>query len=319
MDSIETIISDLGYGRSQLLKSIEGLSQREMTEIPIYEGWTIKDVLAHIVGWDQRTVKTLPLIQQNRAGEIVGIEVEAHNRDSVAVWQEKSLTDVLAALKSTHRQILGILSTMDHVEIDMRRERNGRIITIRSYVIDVMMEHDRQHAVEIEQWRKELEQNIDPKAINAKLHQNQADFWSALEGLEEAALVDKRAVDGWSLKDVVGHIAAWEELMIQAAYHIYDPSRPAAALFGEDIESMNAIMAAKREANSWQTERQALQDTQAAMNEFLAKLLPGDYRLRGPYPWPDDQGTLAELITHAAEHYDDHRPDIERWRNVQPG
>jgi uncharacterized damage-inducible protein DinB len=317
MGRIETIISDLEYGRSQLLKSIEGLSRREMTEIPIYEGWTIKDILAHIVGWDQRTVKTLPLMQQNRAGEIAGIEVEAHNRASVAAWQDKSLAEVLAALKATHQQILDILSTMDHVEIDLRRERNGRIITIRSYVIDVMMEHDRYHAVEIEQWRKKLEQNIDPKAIDAKLHRNQADFWVALEALSKAALVDKRAVDGWSLKDVVGHIAAWEELIIQAGYHIYDPSRPVVSPFGEDIESMNAIMAAKRAANSWQTERQSLLETQAAMNEFLAKLLPGDYRLRGPYPWPEDQGTLAELITQAAEHYDDHRPDIERWRSVQ--
>ena len=195
-----------------------------------------------------------------------------------------------------------------------RRERNGRVITIRSYVIDVMMEHDRQHAVEIEQWRKELEQQIDPKAINAQLHQNQADFWAALEGLAEAALLDPRAVDGWSLKDVVGHIAAWEELIIQAAYHIYDPSRPEVALFGADIESMNAMMVAKRAANSWQMERQSLLDTQMAMNEFLAKLLPGDYRLRGPYPWPEDRGTLAELITQTAEHYDDHRLDIERWR-----
>ena len=62
MANIETIISDLEYGRAQLFKSIEGLSQRELTELPIYEGWTIKDVLAHIVGWDQRTLKTLPLM-----------------------------------------------------------------------------------------------------------------------------------------------------------------------------------------------------------------------------------------------------------------
>jgi hypothetical protein len=256
-------------------------------------------------------------MQQDRAGEIAGVEVEAHNRASVAGWQDKSLAEVLEALKSTHRQILQILSTMDHVEIDMRRQRNGRIITIRSYVIDVMMEHDRYHAMEIEQWRKELEQNIDPKALKAGLHQSQADFWTALDGVEESRLVDKRAVDGWSLKDVVGHIAAWEELIIEAARHIYDPSQPAVSVFGDDIESMNAIMAAKREANSWETERQSLLDTQTAMNEFVAQLLPGDYRLRGPYPWPDDQGTLAELITHTSEHYEDHLSDVERWRSLQ--
>jgi len=317
MGSIETIVSDLEYGRSQLCKSIEGLSRREMTEIPIYEDWTIKDVLAHIVGWDQRTVRTLPLMRQDRASEIVGIEVEAHNRASIATWQDASLAEVLTALKSTHRHLLEILSTMDHVEIDMRRQRNDRIITVRSYVIDVMMEHDRHHAAEIEQWRKALEQKIDPKAIITRLSQNQADFWAALEGLEESVLVDKRAVDGWSLKDMVGHIAAWEELMLEAAHHIHDPSQPKVVVFGDDIESMNAIMVAKREKNSWQTERQYLLDIQSALKELLSKLLPGDFRLRGPYPWPDDQGCLAELITVAADHYDDHLSDIERWRSKQ--
>jgi hypothetical protein len=314
MADIQTIISDLEYGRSQLLKSIDGLSQREMTETPIYEGWTVKDVLAHIIGWDQRTLQTLPLMLQNRAGEVTGVEVEEHNQESVVAWRDKPLTEVLAAMKSTHQQILDILSTVDHVEIDMRRERNGRIITVRSYVIDEMMEHDRKHALEIEQWRKGLDQSIDLEGIKSTWAHNQADFWAALEGLTEADLLDKAAVEGWSVKDVVGHLADWEQLILKAACHIYDPSEPEVPVFGESIEEMNQILAAKREDNSWQSERKYLRETQLALSEFLAKLKPGDCRLRGPYPWPDDQGTLAELISHASEHYVDHLPDIERWR-----
>jgi hypothetical protein len=314
MADIQTIISDLEYGRSQLLKSIEGLSQREMTETPIYEGWTVKDMLAHIIGWDQRTLQTLPLMLQNRADEVTGVEVEEHNQESVRAWRDKSLTEVLAVMKSTHQQILKILAKADHVEIDMRRERNGRIITIRSYVIDVMMEHDRKHALEIEQWRKGLDQSIDPEAIKSTWIYNQADFWAALEGLTEADLLDKAAVGGWSVKDVVGHLADWEQLILKAAYHIYDPSEPEVPVPGESIEEINQTLAAKRKENSWQSERKYLRETQLALSEFLARLKPGDCRLRGPYPWPDDQGTLAELISHASEHYVDHLPDLERWR-----
>ena len=64
---------------------------------------------------------------------------------------------MLAALKSTHQQIVDIISSLDHVEIDMRRERKGRTITIRSSIIEVKVEHERQHAVEIEEWRKKNE------------------------------------------------------------------------------------------------------------------------------------------------------------------
>ncbi len=315
MASIQTIISDLEYGRSQLLKAIEGLSQRELTQIPIYENWTIKDMLAHIIGWDQRTLQTLPLMLQDRADEIAGVEVEKHNLESVAAWHDKPLAEVLVALKSTHRQILDILSAVDHIEIDMRRQRHGRIITIRSYVIDVMMEHDRKHALEIEQWRKDLEQNIDLPAIKARLFQNQAEFWAVLEGLEEAELIDKAAVAGWSIKDVAGHIADWEELILKAAYHIYDPSQPAVDIIEADVETVNALMAARRANNTWLAERKNLREIQRAFKALVDKLKPGDCLLRGPYPWPDDQGTLAELIEQAADHYADHLPDLERWRH----
>jgi hypothetical protein len=58
MSNISAIVSGLEYSRSELLKSIEGLSQRELTETPIYEDWTIKDVLAHVIGWDRRVLQT---------------------------------------------------------------------------------------------------------------------------------------------------------------------------------------------------------------------------------------------------------------------
>jgi uncharacterized damage-inducible protein DinB len=315
MGSIDAIVSDLEYGRTQLLKSIDGLSQREMTQIPIYDEWTIKDVLAHVLGWDRRVLNTLPLMLQHRASEIPGVDVEEYNRESVAAGRLMSLDEVLAAIKAAHRQIVEILAPLDHKEIDMRRERHGRIITIRSYVIDVMTDHEREHALEIAQWRKALDQAIDLDALRHDLVQAQADFWAVLEGLDQAELLDPAAVAGWSVKDVAGHLADWEELMLQAAHHIYDPSLPPAPLLGDSTDAVNAHLAARHQAATWPAERKRLRDLQLALREFVARLKQGDCLLRGPYPWPNDQGALAELVTHATEHITDHLPDLERWRS----
>src|SRR5574341_2007231 len=89
LDSIPETVSDLKYSRGELLHSIAGLSRRELTEIPIYPGWTIKDVLAHVIGWDQRVLKTLPLMLQNRASEVASVEVDDFNRESVNAWRDK--------------------------------------------------------------------------------------------------------------------------------------------------------------------------------------------------------------------------------------
>ncbi len=316
MGSISAIVSDLNFGRAKLLQAIEGLSQRELTQLPIYGDWTIKDVLAHVLGWDQRVLRTLPLMVQNRASEVPSVEVDEYNAESVAAWRERTLAEVLVEVESTHRQILDFISTLDHKEIDTRRERHGQTITIRSYVIDVMTEHERQHAAEIEQWRRKLEQSIDPDALTRELAGCRAAFVAAIAGLSQADRLDKRAAEAWSVKDVVGHIADWEQLMLDAARYIHDPSLPKGPLMGQADEDWNEILAARRSGNSWNTDWLYLTAVQQAVDDFIARLRPGDWTLRGPYPWPKDQGTLAELVWHMSQHYADHLPDLENWKKL---
>jgi hypothetical protein len=306
MSSISAIISYLEYGRSRFLQSLEGLSHREMTEIPIYEGWTVKDVLAHMIGWDQWVLSTLPLMLQNRADEIPTVDEDRYNRQSVAARQDIPVRDLLVEIESTHQQILDKLSQVDHVEIDMRRERQGRIITIRSYVIEVMVDHERQHATEIEQWRVALEENIDPEAIKLALAQNRAGFLRDLEELNQTDITAKKEVGTWSIKDVVGHLADWETLILKSVQHIYDPSLPVVLPRQDSLEDFNQAMVARRAHQSWPETYRDLRQTNAALDAFVATLTPGDWKLRGPYPWPNDQGSVAELVSHAAEHYADH-------------
>jgi uncharacterized damage-inducible protein DinB len=315
LNSISTVVSDLAHSRAQFLQAIEGLSHLELTQIPLYEGWTLKEVLAHVIGWDQRVLKTLPLMLQNRASEVAAVKVDEYNRQSVEARRDKSPAELLSEIRSTHGQILEIIATLDPKEIDMRRERHQQIITIRSYVIDEMIEHDQEHTAEIELWRKNLEQSIDPKAITVALRQNRADFWAAIAGLSEADLLDKTAAGSWSVKDIVGHVADWEQLMLEAARHIHDPSLPPALPAGELTDDWNAMMAAKREGDTWEQASRHLIQANQAVDRFMAGLKMGDWTLRGPYPWPDDRGTLAELMNHISLHYPDHIPDLQGWRN----
>jgi uncharacterized damage-inducible protein DinB len=249
---------------------------------------------------------------QNRASEVASVEVDDFNRESVQSWRDKSLAEVLSEVQSTHQRILEILVGLDHKEIDMRRERHERIITIRSYVIDVMIEHDREHAAEIELWRKNLDLSIDPRAAEANLVQERAAFLAAIKGLSEADLLDRNAAGTWSVKDIVGHIADWERLMFNAARHIHDPSLPLVLPVTDDE---NEIMAARRAKESWEKVFHDFSEVTQAVDSFVASLKMGDWTLRGPYPWPNDQGTLAELLWHITSHYTDHTPDLERRRS----
>jgi uncharacterized damage-inducible protein DinB len=314
MGTIAEVIEYIKFGRSTLLETIEGLSLRELTQIPVYEDWTVKDILAHIIGWDQRVVHILPLIVQDQADRIPGVEVQTYNRQSVAQWHGHSFAEVLLAFQTTRQQIIDFIAQLDYPQIDLRHERNGRIITIRSYVIQIMVDHELQHGVEIEQWRKRREQMIDGPATRHLLEIERANFMNLLDRFtRDDEVTDKRAARGWSISDMIGHIADWEQRMLKAMYHIHDPSLPAVPTVSDDSLDWNGILAARRANKSWAENYHYLRETQIETDNFIATLRPGDWRLRGPYPWPNDQGTLAELVEQIAGHYQEHLPDLERW------
>ncbi|MCB0163742.1 MAG: DinB family protein [Anaerolineae bacterium] len=310
MASIPEMVSYLKYGRAVLFDAIAGLSRRELTAVEIYPGWTIKEVLAHIIGWDEQVIKNLVLIKQGQADQIDYLDAQEHNRAAVARWRDHSWREVLAAVHHSYQQIIDMIAALDFPDIDRRYERRGRVITIRSYIIETMVEHIRQHAAEIELWRQTLDDGIDPAAIVMQLKQSRAAFMIILDTINEADAINKHAIGHWSISDLVGHVADWEQRMLQAARHIYDPSLPPVPPVDDQALDWDEVLVARRAKKSWPENYHDLLETQVAVDSFLIDLLPGDWKLRGPYPWPDDQGSLAELIATIGRHYDNHTPDL---------
>ena len=279
MGSLDEIIDYLRFGRTQIFEAISDLSERELTEIEIYEGWTIRDLLVHLIGWDEWVLRTIPLIVQDRADEIPpSVDPDEFNRQTLAAWQDKLFPEVILALQTTQQQVIELVSSLDYKQIDTRRERGGRIITIRSYVIELFVEHERKHVSDIQNWKASLNSVLDPVEVQAKLAHHRAALRKVLADLSQTAFLEKGAIGAWSVKDVIGHLADWESLMLQAAQHIYDPSAPAldALNVSGDVEEWNQIFAAQRENDSWKAVLLSLEDTQAAVDRFIAQLRGGD-------------------------------------------
>lgn len=55
MDTRETLINELDAARERLLKLLKDLDPK----FEVYPGWTVKELLAHITGWDNLVVETL--------------------------------------------------------------------------------------------------------------------------------------------------------------------------------------------------------------------------------------------------------------------
>ena len=86
------------------------LNESQMTTTGVMDGWSIKDILAHITSWQKRTVERLSAAKRNGrpAHQPVSNEEEMDrvNAQFYQANKDRPLAEVLSDYRTTHAQLL---------------------------------------------------------------------------------------------------------------------------------------------------------------------------------------------------------------------
>lgn len=141
-----------------------------------------------------------------------------------------------------------------------------------------------------------------PSDVNELIERIDDDWRSlmeALDGIPDDRLVEGGAVGDWSIKDLFGHIAFWDEQAVTALDRAL-AGRPQPEV---DWQAMNDADYAHRRDRT-------LPEQRSDMHQAHALLLE---RLEGVAGI--DAAPIDEAIKGASyEHYEEHIPDIRAWR-----
>ena len=123
----------------------------------------------------------------------------------------------------------------------------------------------------------------------------------AIAGLPEERLTEAGVSGDWSVKDLMGHVAVWDEYVIDAARRL---------LAGEprwDVpwETINQREATASADHAVAQQRIAMAQAHARMLAFVAALNPSEVRT---------DGVERRIAVDTYEHYDEHAADIRAWR-----
>lgn len=142
--------------------------------------------------------------------------------------------------------------------------------------------------------------------------EDERDAWRPYEALDQ--LSDDQlarpvaAAHGWSGRDLIGHLVAWQEVTLAAAKEL---------AVGESSPSMAAIDAAWAERGDALNDEWAAAWTALPIDEVRRRFreVPGD--LRGYLTvvpetrWVKDADVLRSFLGETIEHYEDHLADLE--------
>jgi uncharacterized damage-inducible protein DinB len=139
----------------------------------------------------------------------------------------------------------------------------------------------------------------DVRALLERIEDAWRALFAALDGIPDDQFEDPGVIGDWSLKDLFGHLAFWDNHAVQ------EIERALAGLPREDDEwqAMNEADHAARRGRSLSEER-------AAMHQAHAELVARLEDVAGLVAGPIDTAIRPDTYDHYAEHI----PDIQRWR-----
>jgi len=155
--------------------------------------------------------------------------------------------------------------------------------------------------------------------IFEELERTRAELLDTIAGLSEQALDRKGAIGEWSVKNVLAHIAAWEDLLVQVLPERFATGKAPKWLRARiaDEDRYNAEEVAEREELTPAEQLIELERTRAALLDYLRGLDAAAWQRRRP--WPTFEGTLAEylrasIVEHEQEHTAELRAAADRLR-----
>lgn len=133
------------------LDTIDGLSDEQMTNV-WYGEWSVRDILAHIVGWHREEVA---MLERMASGERPWAEGSGHpynegdawNARFVEKWHTASPATILEELKASEGAYIAAARLLPE-----ERFREGR--TTHRLLQEGGIDHYRDHAAQIRDWRK---------------------------------------------------------------------------------------------------------------------------------------------------------------------
>ena len=305
------LLARLAAERAGLLGQLVGLDEQVLTQSPVAEVWTAKDLLAHVAAWDAVNAERLELILAGREQDIVGIELDERNAALYAERRDWPLQRALDACTQARADFLAALARLSDAEMHRSRhlpwgERSVRLWT------EWRARHDASHAADLAAWREAQSPKgqTGPKAVLlATLAAARQELLAAAALVPDRDRASRPVCGTWTLKDVLGHVADWEWVGVEGLRQMAAGQPPEVGNIA-DIDAWNQTHYETRRDQPWADVWADLHAAREAMVEVPEGMGQADLSQSFKFPW-GPEGTayrwLSVYLAHDREHAHDLR------------
>jgi uncharacterized damage-inducible protein DinB/predicted RNase H-like HicB family nuclease len=308
------LLARLAAERGGLLEQITGLDEGTLAASPVIDGWTIRDLLAHIAAWDRWAMREMRRMLTGGSPDLTAARDEdAFNAVAVAAARARTLDEVLVELQDARATWVAWLEALPDDTFFQRRHYQEEDWSFPGW-LEIYWQHDAEHATQIAAWRKAeaLKGTVGPKGVLlAALAAGREELLAAVALVPSEEWTSRSVCGEWTLKDVLGHVADWERLCVDGLRQM-TACHSLQVDYDGDLEAWNQAHVKARHDQPWETVWAHFQAARKALLEVLEEMSPVDLARRFPSPW-DAEDTPYRWACVCLAHDREHAQDL---RNV---
>jgi hypothetical protein len=121
----------------------------------IYPGWTVKEILAHITGWEDATIESLKAhIEGDVPATPASRGIDAYNAATVYTRETLSYDHVVREWRQTRQNLKDLVQEMDSAQLEREMVFPWGPRGTAEVLVRIMIHHENGHAEEVRQWHK---------------------------------------------------------------------------------------------------------------------------------------------------------------------
>ena len=151
-DRKQELIIGLKGARIDIFNSIAQLPVERLGEVFLGE-WSIKDLLAHLVGWDFTNLQAIQDILSGRPPAFFRYydqDWRSYNKSLVEKYKIEPFSELLAKAQASHQEFVSFLEALSAEQLvnGKTRSESGRTVTVRN-LLQAETRDEQTHAMQI--------------------------------------------------------------------------------------------------------------------------------------------------------------------------
>lgn len=301
--------------------------RREMLQPGVVGEWSLKDVLAHLIDWEERFIDWYEAGLRGEVPEVPSPTIdwddaEVLDQDISQELRACTLEVVLAEFPQSFGRVLEVVQSISEEELFspgyFAWTRDAKLADYAAFCTHEHYDWAKKH---VRRWRRAHSgKYLNKDEVLDRVRVERRRLEHNLAALTEEEMVEPGVIGEWSVKDILAHLVDWEQRFLgwyEAGLRGEVPETPAPGLSWGELDLLNQLIYEKHRDRDLVDVMDEFSRSYEQVLGMVQGMSEDDMFEAGRYAWLGNENLLGYILANTANHYRWAKTQIRRWMKAR--